>query len=204
MTPMPGRRVTVGLMSTILWLVVGATAVQAHAELDTMTPADKSSGPAPTEIVATFTEELDPSASNLAVVDSGNKVLIKGGTVDATNKKLMRLDLGSTTLAPGSYTVRWQSKSADDGDLERNTTAFTVTAAASASPSVAPSVGASASAAPSASEPPSIPPSATPSPSGGTGTPTSSTDALIPIVAVLVVIALLGLWLLRGRGRRAA
>jgi hypothetical protein len=34
--------------------------------------------------------------------------------------------------------------------------------------------------------------------------PTSSGDVLIPIVVALVALALLGLWLLRGRGRRAA
>ena len=199
------RRVTVALIPAVLWLIFGATAVQAHAELDTITPADKSSGPAPTEIVATFTEDLDPSASNLKVVDSSGAVLVQGGTVDATNKKQMTLSLGSTVLGPGAYTIRWQSKSADDGDLDRNVTTFTVTAAASASPSVAPSVEASASAPASASAAPSVASSPSPSPSasGGTGTATSSTDALIPILAVVVVIALLGLWLLRGRGGRA-
>jgi copper resistance protein C len=201
MTPARLRRVTAVGIPIVLWLVVVATPVFAHAELDTISPADKSSGPAPTEIVATFTEELDPSASNLKVVDSAGKVLVEGGTVDPTNKKLMRLSLSSTVLAPGAYTIRWQSKSADDGDLDRNTTSFTVTAAAS--PSVAPSVLASASAPPSASVEPSVA-APSPSPSGGTSTSTTSTDALIPIVAALVVIGLLGLWLLRGRGRRAA
>jgi copper resistance protein C len=181
-------------------LVATAPAALAHAELATMTPADKSTVPAPTEIVATFTENLDPSGSNLVLVDAGGKVVAQGGTVDATDKKKLTLDLSSTSLVSGTYTIRWTSKSADDGDLDRNTTSFTVFAA-SPSPSVAASIAASLSAEPSASAAPSV--EASPSPSGGSGAPASSTsDAVIPIVVVLVVLALLGLWLLRGRSGR--
>jgi copper resistance protein C len=176
--------------------------VLGHAELATMTPADKSTVPAPTEIVATFTETLNPAGSSLTLVDSTSKVVVQGGTVDATNKKTMRLDVSTVSLAPGTYEIRWTSKSAADGDLDRNKTTFTV-AAASPSPSVAPASqsGSAPSAPPSAS--PTVAPS--PSASGGTGTAASSTsDALIPILAVIVVIALLGLWLLRGRSRRVS
>jgi methionine-rich copper-binding protein CopC len=180
-----------------------APAVLAHAELATITPADKSTVPAPTTIVATFTEDLDASGSKLVLVDAGGKVVAQGGAVDATDKKKLRLDLSSTALAPGAYTVRWTSKSADDGDLDRNMTTFTVVPA-SPSPSAAPSVAVSPSAEASASIAPSVETAASPSPTGESGTPASSTsDAVIPIVVVLVVLALLGLWLLRGRSRRA-
>ena len=52
-----------------------------HAELATMTPADKSTVPPPTEIVATFTEDLDPAGSSLVVVDPSISVLAQGGNV---------------------------------------------------------------------------------------------------------------------------
>jgi len=167
-----------------------------------MTPADKSTVVPPTSITATFTENLDPSASNLVLVDAGGKVVAQGGIVDATNKKQLTLDVSAASFTEGTYTVRWTSKSADDGDLDRGTTTFIVIAGPSLPPS-APASVASATAEPSASVAPSI--GASPSPSGGTGAPASSTsDALIPIVVVLIVLALLGLWLLRGRSRRGA
>jgi methionine-rich copper-binding protein CopC len=207
MTPRPLRRsVAVALATASAFLVLLPMSVFGHAELDTMSPADKSTVAlaSVTEIVATFTEDLDPSGSNLALVDAAGKVVAKGGTVDATNKKQMTLDLSSTGLTEQTYTVRWTSKSAQDGDLDRGTTTFTTAAGPTTVPSPSPSAASSTEASLSAS--PSAPPSAapSPSPSGGTGTSTSSTDALIPIVVVLLVIAALGLWLLRGRGRRAA
>lgn len=178
-----------------------APAVLAHAELATITPADKSTVPAPTTIVATFTQNLDPTKSSLTVVDAAGNVVAQGGTVGA-DKRTLTLPL-TAALAPGEYTIRWASWSAEDNEGDRNTTTFTVSSGAP-SPSAAPSVAVSPSAEASASVAPSVETTASPSPTGGSGTPASSTsDAVIPIVVVLVVLALLGLWLLRGRSRRA-
>jgi methionine-rich copper-binding protein CopC len=201
MAPQRLRRSLAVLVGASLLLILLPVAALAHAELDTISPADKSSGPPPQQIVGTFVENVDPSKSSYTVVDASGKVVVSGGEVDPANTKRMTLAL--PVLAPGGYTIRWTTLSADDNEIARGTTTFTVVAA-SPSPSATPvpSASVAASASPSASAPPSAAPS--PSPSGGTGTPTSTTDALIPIVAVLVVLALLGLWLLRGRGRRAA
>jgi methionine-rich copper-binding protein CopC len=208
MTPIRLRRSVAAAVSAAFFLLfawIAPAVVLGHAELATMAPADKASGPAPTAIVATFTEDLDPSGSSLAVVNGSGSVVAKGGVVDATDKKTMRLDLTGVSLATGGYTIRWQSKSAQDGDLDRGTTTFTVTASSPApSASTAPP---SAAASPSSTAAgPSGPASTAPSPSasGGTATSASSSDALIPILVALVVIILLGAWLLRGRGRRAA
>ena len=57
-----------------------------HIKASFSTNADR------TEIVATFTEDLDPSGSNLALVDAAGKVVAKGGTVDATNKKITTVE----------------------------------------------------------------------------------------------------------------
>ena len=199
MTPSRSRRALAAVATAAFLLLLAPGAVLGHAELDTATPADKSSVPPPTEVVLTFTETLDPSKSSIKLADAGGQIVAEGSTVDTGNTKTMRLV--TPNLAAGAYTVRWISASAQDGDLDHGTTTFTVTAAASPSPSAAPSADGSVE--PSAAESPSATaaPSDAPSPSAPPTTPaTSTSDAIIPIVVVLVVLAGLGVWLLRGRG----
>ena len=188
------------LVTTLAFLAALAApaTVAAHAELDKITPADKAAtAGSPAEIVATFTEALDAGASSLKIVDAANNVIVEGSTV-GSDGKTMTLPI-PTPLAPGAYTVRWTSKSAADGDLDHGTTTFTV-AAAPPSVSPTPEPSSPASVAPSVS--PSAAPTVAPSPSAGPTTPTASTsDALIPIIVVLVLIAAAGAWLLRGRSR---
>jgi methionine-rich copper-binding protein CopC len=191
---------------TLLWAAVTLVALLipsgalAHAELDTITPANGSTvGVAPTEIVATFTEDLDPGKSSIVVLNAGGAQIASGGTVAADDKKKMTLALPA--LDPGTYQVRWTSTSAQDGDIDRGTTGFTYTSAPSPSPT--PSAAASATPEPSAAAPsPTSGPTVAPSPSADT-TPTSSStsDLLIPIVVAVILIAGLGYWLLRGRSR---
>jgi methionine-rich copper-binding protein CopC len=176
------------------------SAVLGHAELDTMTPATGSTvTAAPTQIVATFTEPLDPAKSSLVLVTSGGAQVASGGVVAADDAKKMTLALPS--LAAGAYEIRWTTASALDGDLDRGTTTFTYAPAApSASPSSAASATPAASAA--ATPSPSIAATVAPSPSG-TGQPASAStsDLLIPIVVAVILVAGLGYWLLRGRSR---
>jgi len=176
------------------------SAVLGHAELDTMTPATGSTvTAAPAQIVATFTEPLDPAKSSLVLVTSGGAQVASGGVVAADDAKKMTLALPS--LAAGAYEIRWTTASALDGDLDRGTTTFTYAPAApSASPSSAASATPVASAA--ATPSPSIAATVAPSPSG-TGQPASAStsDLIIPIVVAVILIAGLGYWLLRGRAR---
>lgn len=188
-------------LSALLAVLVTGT-VLGHAELATVTPADKSSITAPpSEIVMTFTEPLKPANSSVKLVNANDKVVVEGSTVDAGDPKTMRLAV-PVDLGVGTYTVRWTSASALDGDLDHGTTTFTYAVGPSpespgstvgASPSIAPSVAPSA-AAPSASVGPA--PSSAP-----TAPATSTSDAVIPIVVALIVLAALGLWLLRARSR---
>ena len=198
---MPNRPIGGLLVATVL-LILAPSAVLGHAELDTISPADKSSGPSPTEIVGTFVQNLDPSKSSFALVDSTGTVVAKGGQVASDDVRKMTLPL-TAPLAPGAYEIRWTTVSTEDGELARGTTTFTVVAA-TPSPSVAPSATASPSTAPFVSASPSAAPvaSPSPSPSSGGGTPTSASDAVIPVIAALIVLGALGLWLLRGRSRR--
>ena len=184
-------------------LFVVATVAFGHAELATAKPADKSTVTAPlAEIVMTFTEPVAPSNSSIKLVDSSNKVVVDGSTVDSGDAKTMRLALPST-LAPGAYSVRWTTKSALDGDLDHGTTTFTLNAAPSVPPSSPPSASPSA-AAPSASAAPSAAFSIAPAPSASappTAPASSTSDAVIPVVVALIVLVALGTWLLRSRAR---
>jgi len=191
-----GFAVVAGLAAALFTV---ASIALGHAELATVTPADKSTiqGP-PEEIDMTFTQNLDPTKSSIVLVDAAGKLVVQGGIV--TNGREMYLPLPEP-LPAGTYQIRWTTFSSEDKESDRGTTTFTVAAAASvapstttASPSAAESVAPSAAASVAPSAGPSV--AASPAPT----TPTTSTnDAVIPIIVALVVLAGLGLWLLRGR-----
>jgi methionine-rich copper-binding protein CopC len=188
----------------IVLLLLTPTAL-GHAELDAASPADKSTVTgSPPEIVFTFTEPVVPAKSSLKLVNSGGAIVAQGSTVDPADAKKVHLVV--PTQPPGTYTVRWTTASALDGDIAHGTTTFTIVAA-TPSLSVAPSASPTPSVAPSEAASPSAsaaPPSTAPSPSDGSGTPTSTStsDAVIPVIAALVILAALGVWLLRSRSRR--
>jgi methionine-rich copper-binding protein CopC len=192
--------IVAGLFTTLLV----PTIALGHAELDTATPKDKATVQSPpTEIVMTFTEPVVPSKSSIKLVDASGKVIADGSTVDAGDAKTMRLAI-TGDLTPATYTVRWTTASALDGDLDHGTTTFTVAAAPSIAPSATPVPSAATASAPASSgasvAPPLVAPS--PSPSSAPTTPAASTsDAVIPVVIAVIVLAALGLWLMRGRSR---
>jgi copper resistance protein C len=188
--------------TVVLLIALTPSVVLGHAELDTANPADKSTVTgSPPELVFTFTEPVVPAKSSLKLVNSAGSIVAQGSTVDPADAKKMHLVV--PPQPPGQYTVRWTTASALDGDIAHGTTTFTIEAA-TPSPSVAPSATPipSASTAPSPSAAPSASAAPSPSPSGGTGTTTSSGDVVIPIIGALIILAALGLWLLRSRSRR--
>jgi copper resistance protein C len=187
----------------ILLLVTLALAfpagVSAHAELETADPPDGAvlSTP-PAAVVLTFTEGLDASKSSLTLHDpSGAKVA--DGAVDAAAPDTMRL-VTPSSMAPGTYEIRWTAAAAD-GHVENDTLHFELTAptpSPTPSPTPRPTVEPSAEPTPSPTPSPTATPAPSPSttPAGGTGA-----DQLLPILAALVVIGVLGGMLLRGRLR---
>ena len=137
--PIPGRGRSVTLVAVAAFLVALAIpgAAVAHAELDTITPANGSTvTTAPTQIIATFTEALDPSKSSIVVLFNGAQIA-SGGQVDATDSKKMTLAL-PTPLQAGHHEVRWTSTSAQDGDIDRGTTGFDYAPAPTPSGSASP------------------------------------------------------------------
>jgi copper resistance protein C len=201
MTPcLPGRGRSVTLAALVFGLLLSLTpaSVFAHAELDTVTPADGSTvDVAPTEIVMTFTQDLDPGRSSIVVIGPGGGEIASGGEV-GPDPRTMTLAL--PPLEPGAYEVRWTSYSAEDDEIERDTTTFTFTPPpATPSPSPTPTTAPSATPAPTPGSTPSPSPSAVPSPTGDGTSTGSTTDILIPIVAAVILVAGLGYWLARRR-----
>ena len=156
-----------------------AAPVLAHAELVSATPGpgDEVAG-SPSELVGTFNQDLDPSRTSLEVRDASGASLARGGELGQGSREF-RLIL--PRLGPGEYEVRWTSFSAEDGELERGSYAFTVIAAPSSPPS------------PSLSPTPTAPPPVDGTSAGGDGA------VLIPILAALLVVGGIGAWLLRRR-----
>ena len=201
MRPLPIRRPGTLLLAVLISLFVGAPIVDAHAELETPTPADgaKLIG-SPLEISGRYSEPMTADGSSLKLLDAAGAVLATGG-VDPQDTGLMTID-PVPTLAVGTYTIKSTTVSAADGDIDRKAWTFTVVAEApsatpaptpvctddgspvpSASPSASPSPVASASAAPSAA------PVASADTSGNAS---GGSDALLPILAALVIVAVIG------------
>lgn len=180
--------------AAILSLV--AAPVFAHAELVSALPGPgEEVGGSPTELVATFNQDLDPSRTSIEVRDSSGSTVARGGQL-GDGPREFRLALPE--LAPGEYEVRWTSFSAEDGELARDSYTFTVVAAPSPSPSPSPT--------------PSTPPSPSPSPAPATPSPSPSATpipgdtaaagdgiVLLPILAASLIIGAIGVWLLRRR-----
>ncbi len=179
-------------------LVVGP--VLADVELASSDPeADATLLVPPTTITLVFSGPLVPGKSSFTVEGPGGEV--GTGRVSADDRTVMALD--GLDLAPGDYEIRWTAGS-EDGHIVRDTLAFTVleptpppatpTPAPTAAPSAAPTAAPTASAAPTA-----VP---EPSSDSGSDTPTASTaDVVLPIVAGLVLVGVVGFLVLR---RRAA
>jgi copper resistance protein C len=190
-------------------LLLLPTVVAAHAELERSTPSDgETVQGSPRVIRAFFTEEL-ADGSEMALLDDAGTTIAEG-TIDPADPTRMRID--PQELEPGDYEVQWKSF-ADDGHLETGTFTFTVSAAITPPPSAPPSgpptpsspVSAppSASAEPTATALPTASAVVAPSPTEGDATPPANTagtsDVLFPIIAAVVLVAVLGGYLLMRR-----
>ena len=194
------RAATLLLASLALVMVPGL--VLAHAELQTATPADKSTVTAPVaEVSGIYSEAMKPAGSSMIVKDASGATVAQG-TVDPADTTRM-VAKPSTPLGNGSYTVDWTSVALDE-HVERGTWTFTVAVAPTPSPTAiatsAPS--AAATAAPTlvpATPIPSIAP--TPAPSGGSSTAGSGSDVVLPIVLGLIILGAGAAYLLSRRNR---
>lgn len=202
MRQLPIRRPGLVLLAACLSLFAVAGVVDAHAELEDATPNKNAEVEGtPPVISGVYSEPMDPDGSSLKLVDASDAVIATGG-VAPDDDKLMAID-PVPELAPGDYVVQSTTKSAADGDIDRTTWRFTVLAAATPQPTASPSPTATATAAPTTSAAPTAsasaaatpPASSAPSatPSGDGGTPTSGGgDVLLPILAAVVILVVIG------------
>ncbi len=191
------------LLTVGLTLVVAPLTVRAHASLETATPADGTTVTGtPSEISGTYAQDL-AEGSSLKLRDAAG-TLVAEGSIDPDDERRMVIP-EIPDLAPGAYTVRSTTVSAEDGETDRATWTFTVEATATPEPTPEPTATPAASDTPSPppSETPAPSPSAssTPAPSGGDGPGTGGAgDILLPIVAAVALVAIGATWFTR-RGR---
>jgi len=181
----------------LLGLVLPAAAL-AHAEIETATPADKAvlTTP-PTEIVVTYTQGLDDGSSIVLRDASGTE--IARGVPASIGVKEMRATFAP--LAPGAYTIESTTFSSEDGEgPERETVSFTVLEPTPAPPSATPAPTNEPSAGPTPTPAPTEAPSPSPAPSADGEGSGSSTDVLLPLAVVGLLIGGGLAFFLRRRG----
>jgi copper resistance protein C len=195
----PRRPLLAALLLALGAFIALPTVVAAHAEFERSTPEDgETVQGSPSVIRAFFTEDL-ADGSEMTLLDEGG-MTIATGTIDAANPTRMRID--PPDLEPGDYDVQWKAF-ADDGHLETGTFTFTVSAAVTPPPSLSPLPSTPVSAPPSPSVEPTGSTPATPSPTEGEPSPPANaagtSDVLLPIIAAVVIIGVLGGYLLMRR-----
>jgi len=165
-------------------LVSLASPALGHAELISAEPADSSTVEGPSiSVVLTYDEPLAEGSSASLDGPSGPEVIL---AIDPADPNRMTSGPDPLPVEPGAYTIQWTSVGVD-GDIERGTVKFTVTAPP-----------------PTATAAPQTPaPSPTATPAPGDGGPGDTSDVILPIVVGLIVVALVAWWLLR-RGPASA
>jgi copper resistance protein C len=200
MLQMPIRRVATLVLVAAMAVLLVPGLVLAHAELETPTPADKSTVTEPVaEVAGIYSEAMTPDGSSLVVKDASGATVAEG-TVDPEDDTRM-VATPSAPLTNGTYTVE-STAIATDGHAERATWTFTVAVAATPAPT--PTASAAPSAAPSltpvpATPVPSIAP--TPVPSADGSSTGSGSDALLPIIVALIILGAGAAYLLSRRNR---
>jgi methionine-rich copper-binding protein CopC len=84
----------------------------AHAHPTKMNPAANSVGPAPAQLVVTFSEAVEPKFSTLQVDDASGKVLTPA-KAEGVAGDAKTLTLALPKLGAGVYTVKWVSVATD-------------------------------------------------------------------------------------------
>lgn len=121
------KHVLAGLAALTLGLV-GFVSAFAHAEPAMIKPGDGAVlKKAPVEVVITMSQEMfdRAGANDIDLIDqSGTEVTTAAAAVDRSDRKQLSVAVPST-LAPGKYTVKWKTLSADDGDAAEGELSFT-------------------------------------------------------------------------------
>jgi methionine-rich copper-binding protein CopC len=167
------RRIAIGF---ILALMVGLgllSIAAAHADLERSEPAaDAVLSESPKEVRMFFTQSLKPETTARVLDANGTQVDNKDGKIDLNDLDHKTFVLTLPTLAPGTYTVEWNTVSDEDGESDEGSFKFTV-GTAQAQPTAAPTTAAQATAAPTTAAQPTVAPASTTAPAA-TPRPTSA------------------------------
>ena len=194
----PIRRIATLFLAATMAVLLVPGLVLGHAELETATPADKSTSTEPvTEVSGIYSEAMTPDGSSL-IVKNASGATVAQGTVDPEDTSRM-VATPTQPLGNGVYTVESTSV-ATDGHIEHATWTFAVAVAATPSPTAVASAAVSAAptAAPATAVPSIVP---TPVPSADGSSTGSGSDVLLPIIVALIVLGAGAAYLLSRRNR---
>jgi methionine-rich copper-binding protein CopC len=105
-----------GLITLLVFPAV-ASAQALHAEYVSSTPkTNEAVKTVPSKVTIHFSEELNPTGSNILVYDADHQPVSKDGPaqVDRNDLKTMTVDLQPGTKESEVYVVDWQTVAADD------------------------------------------------------------------------------------------
>lgn len=92
-----------------LAILVVATGAEAHARLDSASPAVGSTvGSSPGQVTLHFTEALEPKFSGATVSNAAGARVDTGSSASGTTMRI-----GVKGLGPGTYSVNWHALSVD-------------------------------------------------------------------------------------------
>ena len=204
MLQIPIRRVATFVLVAAMAALLAPAVVLAHAELETATPADKSTVTEPVaEVSGIYSEAMKADGSSLVIKDPSGATVARGSVDPEDDTRMFATP--ATPLGSGKYTVE-STAVATDGHVEHETWTFTVAVAPTPSPTpvvtAAPSATTAPTAAPTpvpATPVPSVAP--TPNPSADGSDTGSSSDVILPIIVALLILGAGAAYLLTRRNR---
>lgn len=182
-----------GLLAAAALGLAAVTLAFAHAEPAQVKPGEGAvlKSP-PTQVLIEMSQEMarEAGANDIQVLDAGGKNVATGpAVIDNNDRKKLTVALAAN-LPTGTYTVKWKTLSADDGDPADGSYTFTFDPSKPASPgneNVRPDLLGNGSAGGGATAAPSTPPPASTSIGGGSDSGVSWITVAAVGVAMLVV-----------------
>ena len=126
MRPAVRSLVPLALVAALVCWLIWPSGVAAHANLASSEPAANSElEEAPGRVIIWFTEPIEPSLSEIRVLDATGMQVDEGDSVvDDLNP--LAMSVGVTDIPDGTYTVAWKNVSTVDGHRVRGSFVFAV------------------------------------------------------------------------------